>query len=232
MGRKLGFTYLFSRMRDAKHASSSLPSPPPLPWTSCRHPRTRSFREEDGEAEHDGMSACSFDLNVSCSESISTAWEDPSSDAAEAVIRGLRSDRLFFEPEGATRSIVAEEEAAEADSIPFEGSIAMAVDSEDPYRDFKQSMEEMVMAHGVKVDWAWLEEMLAWYLRVNGKKTHEIIIEAFLDLLLSLAPSPSSSSSSCSSCTFGIEEEESVLSDIPCSCYSHCVPVANQRRYA
>ncbi|URD83079.1 atofp18 ofp18 [Musa troglodytarum] len=83
-------------------------------------------------------------------------------------------------------------EAAAVGAVPFEGSIAMAVESDDPYRDFKQSMEEMLTAHGV-VDWAWLEELLVWYLRANGKKTHELIIGAFVDLLVSLAAASSSS---------------------------------------
>lgn len=89
-----------------------------------------------------------------------------------------------------------------AEGVPFEGSVAMAMDSKDPYWDFKVSMEEMVVAHGVK-DWGWLEEMLAWYLRVNGQWTHGFIVRAFVDLLLGLAsPSP------CSSFTFQVEEEE------------------------
>ncbi|CAD5197411.1 unnamed protein product [Musa acuminata subsp. malaccensis] len=174
MGRKPGFFSLFSATRYTSHASSP-PTPLPWPWPSCSHPRTRSFREKDG-------------VVVDCVGTKSS--ESSCGDAVEAVIRGLRSDRLFFEP-GATSSIV---EAADVGAVPFEGSIAMAVESEDPYRDFKQSMEEMLTAHGV-IDWAWLEEMLVWYLTANGKKTHELIIGAFVDLLVSLASSSSSSSS-------------------------------------
>ncbi|CAL9046054.1 unnamed protein product, partial [Musa banksii] len=94
-------------------------------------------------------------LNESClSNSSSGEWESFSDgDAVEAVIHGLRSsDRLFFEP-GTTSSMVEEAAKSDVDGTPFEGSIAMAVDSEDPYRDFKQSMEEMLLAHGVG-DWA------------------------------------------------------------------------------
>jgi len=62
----------------------------------------------------------------------------------------------------------------------------MAMDSEDPYRDFRWSMEEMVAAHGMK-DWDCLEELFVWYLRVNGKKNHGFIVGAFVDLLVALA---------------------------------------------
>ncbi|CAD5172238.1 unnamed protein product [Musa acuminata subsp. malaccensis] len=154
-------------------------------------------------------------LNESClSNSSSGEWESFSDgDAVEAVIHGLRSsDRLFFEP-GTTSSMVEEAAKSDVDGAPFEGSIAMAVESEDPYRDFKQSMEEMLLAHGVG-DWAWLQQMLEWYLLLNGKKNHGFIIGAFMDLLLGIASSSSCSSSSSpsssssSSFTFEIEEEE------------------------
>ncbi|KAG0520115.1 hypothetical protein BDA96_08G045700 [Sorghum bicolor] len=74
-----------------------------------------------------------------------------------------------------------------------ERSVAVAVDSGDPYGDFRASMEEMVSAHGLR-DWAALEELLAWYLRINGKQHHHLIVGAFVDLLLGLSSSSSSSS--------------------------------------
>ncbi|KAI3941436.1 hypothetical protein MKW92_025187, partial [Papaver armeniacum] len=50
----------------------------------------------------------------------------------------------------------------------------MVMDSEDPYVDFRTSMEEMVESRGLK-DWDCLEELLSWYLKVNGKKNHGYI---------------------------------------------------------
>jgi uncharacterized protein (TIGR01568 family) len=129
-----------------------------------------------------------------------------------------KSDRLFFEPGYSTKSIM---EAAGAKAArkngtvigSFQGGVAMAMESRDPYRDFRESMEQMAMAHGVQ-DWDWLQEMLGWYLRANGKRTHGMILGAFVDLLMSLAKSNCSNLSnhisSCSSCScfsFEIEEE-------------------------
>ncbi|EHA8591072.1 transcription repressor OFP13-like [Cocos nucifera] len=212
MGGKLGLTSLFYKIRDTKVSPSSL-SPSPgssWAWPSCKQPRTLSFRavgDGDGNAVYKTVSSARFDSSESCftnssameSESFSTASEASGGETVEAVIRGLSSDRLFFKP-GSTSSIL--EEAAMAEGVPFEGSVAMAMDSKDPYLDFKVSMEEMVAAHGVK-DWNWLEEMLGWYLRVNGKWTHGFIVRAFVDLLLGLASPPS-----CSFITFQVEEEE------------------------
>lgn len=95
------------------------------------------------------------------------------------------------------------EETDEAGSALFQGSTAMAVDSVDPFMDFRESMEEMIRAHGVE-DWEWLEEMLVWYLRMNARRIHGVIVG---DLLLSLAvvAAPRSFSSG-SSCVFEIED--------------------------
>ncbi|KAG6515627.1 transcription repressor OFP13-like [Zingiber officinale] len=138
----------------------------------CTRPKTLSFR-----LEHDPDGAF-FDL----AESLPCL--------SELVAGGLKSERLFFEP-GTT-------ETSSVLPSALEGSVAMEVESDDPYEDFKRSMEEMVMAHGVR-DWAWLEEMLRWYLKANGKSTHEVIVAAFMELLWRFIASSSSSSASRSS---------------------------------
>ncbi|RWW54971.1 hypothetical protein BHE74_00038410, partial [Ensete ventricosum] len=179
---KVGFISLFLRKGDTR--------PPPSPpaswlWPSCKHPTTHSFRKEDSAEVSDGLGSSCLDLTESC---FSAASEDDSTaEGVEAVvIRGLRSDRLFFEPDSTSSITGAAAAATKAESLPFEGSIAMEVESEDPYWDFRWSMEEMAMAHGL-VDVQWLEEMLCWYLKMNEKRCHGIIVEAFLDLLLRLA---------------------------------------------
>jgi uncharacterized protein (TIGR01568 family) len=114
------------------------------------------------------------------------------------------SDRLLFDPaaSGATSSIL-EEKSAEA----FVGGLAVAFESADPYRDFRASMEEMVAAHGVE-GWGWLEEMLGWYLRANGKDTHAAIVAAFVDVIVSIAdPARGSSCSSQSSSRTFVDRE-------------------------
>ncbi|CAL9090651.1 unnamed protein product [Musa acuminata var. zebrina] len=180
MAVKVGFISLFCRKGDARPLSSPHAS---WLWPSCKHPTTHSFRKEDGAEVSDGLGSSYLDLTESCFST--TSEDDSAAEGVEAVVvRGLRSDRLFFEPDS-TSSITAAA-AAKTESLPFEGSIAMEVESEDPYWDFRWSMEEMAMAHGL-VDVQWLEEMLCWYLKMNEKRCHGIIVEAFLDLLLSLA---------------------------------------------
>lgn len=125
----------------------------------------------------------------------------------------MKSDRLFFEP-GSTSSIL--EEAGKgtqiSDACGLEAcAFAIELESENPYKDFVKSMEEMVLANGVK-DWDWLEEMLGWYLSVNPECAHGYIVDAFVDLLLGFACNcdscncSSSSSSSSSSFRFDFNE--------------------------
>ncbi|XBI72605.1 hypothetical protein VPH35_066526 [Triticum aestivum] len=132
------------------------------------------FDDEEEEEEGQGV----LELDDDDGFSTTTASEEWS----EAVIRSLgrtSTDRFFVDPPGpASNSILAlspgKQSAAQADeaeekpqSEPIastslvEESVAVAVDSEDPYGDFRASMEEMVAAHGLR-GWEALEELLVW----------------------------------------------------------------------
>uniref|UniRef100_A0ACD5WV73 Uncharacterized protein n=2 Tax=Avena sativa TaxID=4498 RepID=A0ACD5WV73_AVESA len=186
-----------------------------------------------------GADSCFSNSFASVDDSLSTVASEAASGLVEAneretVIRALRSDRLFFEPHAspATSSIfdfnkaklkVKDAACCGASSCStgkqmesFGGATAMTMDSSNPYSDFRASMEEMVMSHGVK-DWRWLEEMLRWYIRANGKSTHGHIVGAFVDLLVALGDtaspsSPTTASTNHSSSSFSgtdeIKEEE------------------------
>ena len=99
------------------------------------------------------------------------------------------SSRFFFSPCN-SKSITNEEEIVEIEELAWE-SKAVALASTDPYGDFRSSMEEMVVANGLW-DWSSLKELLDIYLRVNEKKTHKIIMLAFVDLILDLKSENSS----------------------------------------
>ncbi|XP_052173464.1 transcription repressor OFP13-like isoform X2 [Diospyros lotus] len=151
---------------------------------SCVSPRTLSFRAENAifktiNSAYAGVVDAPSDPASFVSEPEDSAAAANAGESVEAVIRGLRNaDRLFFEP-GETSSILDE---AKGDCFPFKESVAMELDSNDPCRDFKISMEEMVAAHGLK-DLESLEELLSCYLKVNGKSNHGYIVGAFVDLL-------------------------------------------------
>ena len=168
------------------------------------------------------------DQSFECA-SFSSASEDDSRgvDPIESVIRDLRSDRLFFEPDETSSIFEAKANCCGA-ILPFKDSVLMFMDSKDPFVDFKKSMEEMVEAHGVK-DWEGLEELLCWYLKVNGKSNHGYIVGAFVDLLVGLAFANSSNDSSSPTIS---SSHDSPPSSSPLSCYStfqssscstHCV---------
>ncbi|OMO52041.1 hypothetical protein COLO4_37435 [Corchorus olitorius] len=160
-------------------------------WGSCKHPKTLSFRAGNDDVFKTVNSI--FLDEITTTTSCSSDEIDP----LEMVVKGARSERLFFEPGGHTSSILAAEAEPEPKGLGFKESVVLAMDSADPYLDFRRSMEEMVETHGLK-DWECLEELLAWYLKVNGKTNHGFIITAFIDLLLDLSSSSSNNSSSTS----------------------------------
>ncbi|KAK8575635.1 hypothetical protein V6N13_033128 [Hibiscus sabdariffa] len=183
----------------------------PWQWPSCKHPQTLSFRA--GDEVFKTVNSMFFDPDdrrggvetpeswfTNSPESASLSTEsDRGGDSLEMLVRGARSERLFFEPGGDTSSILEEgNKAGGAASFPFKESVVLAMESEDPYVDFRRSMEEMVEMHGMK-DWDRLEELLRWYLKANGKNNHGFIISAFIDLLVAITSSSSSDSTSYSS---------------------------------
>ncbi|XP_021773481.1 transcription repressor OFP13-like [Chenopodium quinoa] len=112
----------------------------------------------------------------------------------EAIVRGAQQSssadhRLFFDPKESDsprlQNTVMEEKTSPrtAEKGSYKKSVAMSLESEDPYVDFKKSMEEMVESLGVRDDWEGLEELLRWYLKINGREIHGYIINAFVDLL-------------------------------------------------
>lgn len=218
MGRKLCLSSLFlSRIRAAPKSLSSISSSSSTSshsraWPCCILPKTQSFRAAAAAAVADDIyktvNSIYFDSSLSFSEedmksfsatSVSGDFYGERYSSAESVVRRLRSDRLFFEPGEASASIMAKAKAS--GGVLFKQSVAMTVDSEDPGRDFRASMEEMVAANGV-TEWEKLVELFVWFLRANGKENHGFIFGAFLELLVGLAATSSSSSCSSSS-SFG-----------------------------
>ncbi|KAL1549676.1 transcription repressor OFP13-like [Salvia divinorum] len=156
----------------------------PWQWPSCNNPKTLSFR-----ASNDYVFKTVNSVFLDTSDGLATpnSWfTNSSSDskALEMIIRGGRSsERLFFEP-GDTSSRILDKEPASSGAL--EESVALAVESDDPYMDFKTSMHEMVESHGME-EWDRLEELLGWYLKMNAKHNHGFIVGAFVDLLVGMA---------------------------------------------
>lgn len=198
------------------------PSPSPLLnkhkeirlWPSCKHPKTLSFRATT--PDHDSLfidpkeflpeaeveltmpgyyfSNSSESATASMSTESETYFDYNESSSVEIIVRGVKSERLFFKPD--TTSAILETQGSgrqrttpvdiDGGVFPYKESVAMVMESEDPYGDFKKSMEEMMESLDLK-DWDCLEELLGWYLRMNGKNNHEFIIGAFVDLLVGIS---------------------------------------------
>ncbi|KAL8051540.1 hypothetical protein ABFX02_06G153500 [Erythranthe guttata] len=163
-----------------------------LHWPLCTHPKTLSFRGSN-EAIFTTTTFLSFDTTNSLECSV--AHEE--NESLEVVVDGVRlysSERLFFEPDE-TSSIVQNysDQCIDRGMFVFKDSVALEMESDNPYLDFKKSMQEMVerdQANNkflVKDSWDYLEELLGWYLRLNVKMNHRFIVGAFVDLLNGLA---------------------------------------------
>ncbi|XP_047977964.1 transcription repressor OFP13-like [Salvia hispanica] len=164
MVKKNKFPFLFKGTTASAVAS---------PWPCANSPKTLSFRANADTNLYKTINSAYLDGNA-FPDSFFSIRRDES-----AVIGGLRSDRLFFDP-GETSSILAE-------AFPYGERVrVMAMDSNDPFLDFRSSMAEMVEAHGLK-SWGCLEELLTCYLRVNEKANHGYIVGAFVDLLIHLS---------------------------------------------
>uniref|UniRef100_A0A0D9X3E3 Transcription repressor n=1 Tax=Leersia perrieri TaxID=77586 RepID=A0A0D9X3E3_9ORYZ len=187
-------------------------------WPSCKQPRTLSFRQQETmmKTMNSAYSAADLDslasLDSSRSSSSSSACRSrrtasdvvvivnaAAADQADTVVsRALRSDRLFFDPDA---SMLNKKKKVQEGKAAFGGATAMSMESSNPYRDFRSSMEAMVKSSGKIDDWRWLEKMLGWYLRSNVKSTHGLIVGAFVDLLVSSSSSsPAAAAAKCPSC--------------------------------
>ncbi|KAK4766021.1 hypothetical protein SAY87_007663 [Trapa incisa] len=71
-----------------------------------------------------------------------------------------------------------EEEDDDDDEADKGVALYVVVESRDPYRDFRASMEEMVEADQVT------EDLRLGYPSVNDRTNHSYILRAFVDLLL------------------------------------------------
>lgn len=148
-------------------------------WLTCHHPKTLSFR-----ASNDNNFFASTESLSSLEECGSFSSEE---EEDESFISGVRlSERLFFEA-NETSSLTSKQ--VKRNEFVFKDSVALVMESDDPYMDFKKSMQEMVESdEGLLRDWDCLEELLRWYLRLNGKMNHGFIVGAYVDLLIGLAP--------------------------------------------
>lgn len=111
------------------------------------------------------------------------------------VESGSSSSRITEEPFSASASSSATSESstpASDGSLAPEDFVALMTYSPSPYDDFRRSMQEMVevrVKHNGKVDWAFLEELLFWYLDLNNKKSYRHILRAFVDITVGLRES-------------------------------------------
>ncbi|WOL07496.1 hypothetical protein Cni_G16238 [Canna indica] len=187
-----------------RNLQGTISSMKPLAPICIQEAKTQSFREGDLRSSFHYCTSSSFSSSfTSSSNHAAASTNSPSSSPStekdgkcrknNAAFEGHVSPNRFFFSPCTTKSIMEE---ANKDHQPtmrepaapggfYEASTVVVISSEDPYHDFRASMEEMVAAHQL---WEWhsLEDLLQCYLRVNEKKNHKVIVLAFMDLLMHL----------------------------------------------
>lgn len=100
--------------------------------------------------------------------------------------RAVQASERFFVPVSAASSLV--EEARLSEAAAESGGEAVVRFSNEPYEDFRLSMEEMVAAQGRRgtPDWEFMQELLFSYLEFNDRSVHGDILRAFTDLTASI----------------------------------------------
>ncbi|XVF19654.1 hypothetical protein REPUB_Repub11eG0129500 [Reevesia pubescens] len=117
--------------------------------------KPKSFKNSNSVLSDTARIISALDSSWSQSRHSFTVPKD-SEEPLEMACKALRSNRLFFEP-GNTNSIL------EAARFPFKDCVALALETGDPYMEFRISMEEIVEACELK-DQEHLEELLACFI--------------------------------------------------------------------
>jgi uncharacterized protein (TIGR01568 family) len=130
-------------------------------------------------------------LSTPSTNSSSSSYSDPDTDSTPDFATIIASQRFFSSSPGRSNSII---ESMQELHTPVSGGVAIKKYSLDPYIDFKNSMQEMIEARGirdVRANWDYLHELISCYLKLNPKNTHKFIISAFADIIVCLLSSPS-----------------------------------------
>ncbi|KAL1199890.1 Transcription repressor OFP18 [Cardamine amara subsp. amara] len=192
MVKKMKLPFL-NKTSSTSFSSNSSSSSYSWPWPSCHqqnHKKSSSKASpiDNSKPKHVYEPEPPPRSFSSSSPSISHAMKNPPEiESIENVIKGLKSSkRLIFERRGKSNSILEKATKKEEDNEE-EGIMLLSMESNDPYFDFKKSMENMVEANALHHDWKSLEKLLFWFLKANVKTSHRYIFAAFVDLLLNLA---------------------------------------------
>ncbi|KAE9460651.1 hypothetical protein C3L33_07482, partial [Rhododendron williamsianum] len=180
----------------------SRPLPNPTTTTTTTTNLVKNFNSLYDDLTFDSTS---LSKSLSSSPSSSSLPSSPSSSSATPdLAAAFASQRFFFSSPGRSNSIVESSSSFSSSSSSLTtsvrsdsvvgGGVAVPTYSQDPFEDFRRSMQEMVEARrlvDVSADWDHLHELLTCYLSLNPKSAHKFIVRAFSDLLVSMmAPPP------------------------------------------
>ncbi|KAL1298163.1 hypothetical protein AAHE18_18G012500 [Arachis hypogaea] len=177
---------------------------------ACKHPRTPSFAFDDSHGggrggnnsnNHKDDAATLADVDRFLYENFKSLYfreGEENEDYNTSNKRVDSSGQIQHDQGSSSNSTVTNTDSSsndenhhENEKLP-ENCIALLRSSSSPYEDFRRSMQDVVEArfksHGKVIDWEFMEELLLSYLRLNEKKSHKFILNAFVDVTAAMRP--------------------------------------------
>ncbi|WOL00381.1 hypothetical protein Cni_G09094 [Canna indica] len=146
---------------------------------SCRRPKLPSFFSPSPKPNHPGPPSLRSPSTTTWESSrASVATANSSSSSSSSSRNGNYTSSLspeLYPPETATSNHSA---ASGARKGALEGSVAVAIESSDPYVDFRDSMLQMVVEMEIYA-WEDLCDLLHRFLTLNAPRYHHVIFRAF-----------------------------------------------------
>lgn len=157
------------------------PRPRPKPTPTTTQPDSTSSSTTSTSDTKTSASICTTDC---CSDEPVQSWSDENNNHNKREIT-------------TTTTAAAEEAESAACSGRIEESVAVVTETEDPYREFRRSMLQMIFEKEIFSPED-LQHLLRCFLRLNSAAHHDVILRAFFDVCSDVAstsplPPPSSS---------------------------------------
>uniref|UniRef100_A0A0D3EWM7 Transcription repressor n=1 Tax=Oryza barthii TaxID=65489 RepID=A0A0D3EWM7_9ORYZ len=162
--------------RSSRRGSFSLRQPPVVDiGCNCRRPKLFSIFSSSSSSSFRRGGSKPKSPNAS-STSTTTAFTATTGGAGTAT----STDSSWGPASFTTNSLFEEPAAAQQEQEQLE-AVAVAVESAEPYEDFRESMVQMVVEKEIYA-WDDLNDLLHQFLSLNSPRHHPLILHAFADL--------------------------------------------------
>lgn len=143
----------------------------------------RKKKKQQQQVQSRGCKAlcCSCRLSVSSSEEAESSSSSDRFESISSIAHAMvqeRLDQMIRERQEARR---VRQQTRRREETKFVVMVAMEKSSYDPRQDFRESMEQMIVANRIQ-EATDLRRLLNYYLTMNPEEFHSIILEVFHDV--------------------------------------------------